>query len=175
MESRGKRFWGWLTTLARHGELLERLEWYRNSNDIFVQQAFALKKELRARDAELERIEESYAVAGLSPGEIERLAIVAEECGEVARAVGKVLRFGWESQSPYSGRTNRAALEREIGSVRAIVNLMIDAGDLQLNNVQAWQRSKRGALAKWTQYQECSVSREEQLRLLRTIAEKAGD
>ncbi len=46
------------------------------------------------------RIEASCALPGLSPGEIERLAILAEECGEVAQAVGKVLRFGWKASRP---------------------------------------------------------------------------
>lgn len=90
---------------------------------------------------------------GLTAAEIERLAILAEECGEVAQAVGKVLRHGWESQSPYGSRPNRVALEREIGNVRAVVNLMLDAGDVRLSELQAWQRRKRDGLEKWTHYQ----------------------
>jgi NTP pyrophosphatase (non-canonical NTP hydrolase) len=110
---------------------------------------------------------------GLTPGEVERLAILAEECGEVATAVGKILRFGWESQSPYGGKPNRKALEQELGNVRAVVNLMLDAGDLNLNAIQSWQRNKRVALMKWTLYQECSMGREQQLEMIRSIAESA--
>jgi hypothetical protein len=113
---------------------------------------------------------------GLTPGEMERLAILSEECGEVVRAVGKILRYGFESTSPYStaGRSNRMALEREIGSVRAIVNLMADAGDVRLAELQGWQKSKRVALMKWTLYQECSMGREQQLEMIRSIAESAS-
>jgi NTP pyrophosphatase (non-canonical NTP hydrolase) len=111
---------------------------------------------------------------GLTPGELERLAILAEECGEVATAVGKILRFGWESQSPYGGKPNRKALEQELGNVRAVVNLMLDAGDLNLNAIQSWQRNKRVALVKWTLYQECSMGREQQLEMIRAIAESAS-
>jgi NTP pyrophosphatase (non-canonical NTP hydrolase) len=112
---------------------------------------------------------ESNGLPGLTAAEIERLAILGEECGEIAQAVGKVLRHGWESQSPYGGKPNRVALEREIGNVRAVVNLMLDAGDVRLGDVQAWQRSKRAALAKWTHHQACSMTREEQLEMIRSI------
>jgi len=37
---------------------------------------------------------------GLSPAEAERLALLAEECGEVVQAVCKVLRHGYESTNP---------------------------------------------------------------------------
>ncbi len=129
-----------------------------------------VRHELARSESELMRIEASCALPGLSPGEIERLAILAEECGEVAQAVGKVLRFGWEGQSPYGGRVNRVAVEREIGNLRAIVNLMLDADDLRLKEVQTWQRTKRVGLGKWTQYQACSISREERLALIEEIA-----
>jgi hypothetical protein len=38
---------------------------------------------------------------GLTPAEAERLALLAEECGEVIQAIGKVLRHGYESRHPY--------------------------------------------------------------------------
>ena len=111
----------------------------------------------------------------MSPGEIERLAILAEECGEVAQAVGKVLRFGWEGQSPYGGRVNRVALEREVGNLRAIVNLMLDSRTIcasrscrRGSGPSAWGwgsgRSTRRAL----------ISREERLALIEEIAATVG-
>jgi hypothetical protein len=113
---------------------------------------------------------------GLTPGEQERLAVLSEECGEVVRAIGKILRYGFESTSPYStvGRSNRMALEREIGSVRAIVTLMLDSGDIRLAELQGWQKSKRVALMKWTLYQECSMGRAQQLEMIRSIEESAS-
>lgn len=52
---------------------------------------------------------------GLSEGAQERLVILAEECGEVVQAIGKILRHGYESA--YNGETNRQALERELGDL----------------------------------------------------------
>jgi NTP pyrophosphatase (non-canonical NTP hydrolase) len=163
----------------RNHELEEQVGGLGRANELLVKVSFrdrrrieALEKEAAVRN-ELACCEGSLSVPGLSPGEVERLAILAEECGEVSQAIGKVLRFGWESTSPYGGRPgrpNRGALEREIGNVRAIVNLMIDAGDLDLAELQSWQRTKRTGLAKWTIYQSISMPREEQLAMLRAIA-----
>lgn len=38
----------------------------------------------------------------LEPGEAERLAILAEEAGELIHAIGKILRYGYESHNPDS-------------------------------------------------------------------------
>jgi hypothetical protein len=112
---------------------------------------------------------------GLTPGEIERLAVLSEECGEVVRAIGKIMRYGWESSSPFvaGGRSNRMALERELGSMRAVVNLMLDNQDVRLNAVQSWQRTKKTALENWTLYQPCSLPRDEQLAMMRNIRSSA--
>ena len=45
----------------------------------------------------------------LTPAEAERLAMLAEECGEVVQIVGKILRHGYDSQHPDG---NTAALDR---------------------------------------------------------------
>lgn len=110
----------------------------------------------------------------LSPAEMERLAKLAEEAGELVRAVGKVMLHGWESASPYTGRTNREALEREIGSVRAMVGLMLDADDVRLRDLQSWQRVKRAGLARWMHHQAGSPTAEEQLVMLREIEAAQG-
>ncbi len=136
-----------------------------------------LEQRLVFRDRRIAELESPLdaQLPGLTGSEIERLAILAEECGEVVQAVGKVLRHGWESQSPYGSKPNRVALEREIGNVRAVVNLMLDAGDVRLGDVQAWQRAKRLSLEKWTHHQACSMSREAQLEMIRAIeSERLG-
>lgn len=127
----------------------------------------------RIHELEMERKAIDVDVPGLTPGESERLAILGEECGEVMRAIGKIQRYGFESTSPFSstGRSNRMTLEREIGSLRAVTTLMLDAGDVRLSELQAWQRSKKLALAKWTLYQECSMERRAQLEMMRSIVE----
>ena len=58
----------------------------------------------------------------LSEGAQERLVLVAEECGEVIQAIGKILRHGYESE--YNNETNRQALERELGDLFHAVKRM---------------------------------------------------
>lgn len=183
IRERWGQLWGWLRDRARgHARWLEAehgVAGLRTLNSAYVKRGLqdsARIEQLEARMRQMERERNAMLfgdVPGLTPAEIERLAILAEECGEVVRAVGKVFRFGWESQSPYKlqgGRSNRAELEQEIGHVRAAVNLMLDAEDLRLGDVQAWQKSKRGRLNRWTQHQACSIPREEQLAMMAAIA-----
>ena len=109
----------------------------------------ALKRLAQATERELAE----GPLPRLTSAEIERLALLAEECGETVQAVGKVLRHGWESSSPRGGATNRVGLEREIGDVRAVVGLLLDNRDVRLGELQAWQRNKRKALPGWTHHQ----------------------
>lgn len=138
----------------------------------------AMRNRCERVEAELELLKRSQLcdVPGLTPGEWERLALLSEECGEVVRAIGKIQRYGWESSSPFvaGGRTNRMALERELGSIRAVVNLMLDSQDLRLNAVQSWQRTKKTALENWTLYQTCSIQRPEQLAMMQSIRESVA-
>lgn len=187
-----RKLWGWLRGVrgrlrywrpapARLRQLEEWQLGWRETNRMLVKAGLSDKTRIAALERELLRLQQEQSamlceVPGLTPGEIERLAILADECGAVARAIGKVLRFGWESQSPYrDDRTNRVVLEREVGSVRAAVNLMLDEDDLRLSEVQTWQRVRRASLVKWTLYQECSMPREEQLAMMRAIADSSGD
>ena len=129
---------------------------------------------LRQRMQETQREAVSPDMPGLTAAEIERLAVLAEECGEVVQAVCKVLRHGWKSSSPYGGKTNRAALEREIGDLRAIVGLMLDSRDLRLGDLQHWQRSKRAEFGRWTHHQACSLPAEEKQAMLRAAGCERG-
>lgn len=58
----------------------------------------------------------------LSDAEAERLALLIEECGEAIQAAGKILRHGYDSK--YPGVDNRASLEREVGDILTVVNMM---------------------------------------------------
>jgi len=60
----------------------------------------------------------------LDPEAAELLAVLAEECGEVVQRVGKILRHGIDSVSPYSGIANRESLEDELTDVMAVVDLL---------------------------------------------------
>jgi NTP pyrophosphatase (non-canonical NTP hydrolase) len=64
----------------------------------------------------------------LSPAEAERLAMLAEECGEVIQAIGKILRHGYESTHPDGGPTNRENLNRELNDLTAVIFLMTERG-----------------------------------------------
>lgn len=62
---------------------------------------------------------------GLSPAEAERLAMLAEECGEVIHIVGKILRHGYDSYHPVNPRvTNRQLLVKELRDVNAVLQAM---------------------------------------------------
>ena len=55
-------------------------------------------------------------VNDLSNEQLEALAILAEECGEVIQIVGKILRHGLDSNW-HDDPTNRELLEQEIGDM----------------------------------------------------------
>lgn len=93
---------------------------------------------------------------GLTPAEAERLACLAEECGEVIQAIGKVLRHGYDSAHPdqtTSDRYNRTDLERECGDVLATIDLMANAGDLRANKMDEHRQKKHRSRAKYFHHQ----------------------
>lgn len=84
----------------------------------------------------------------LTPAEAERLAYLAEECGEAIQIIGKILRHGYESRDPTkavptfddnrggqtgfrnTSPTNRNLLTAELGDVLRAARMLVDAGDL---------------------------------------------
>jgi NTP pyrophosphatase (non-canonical NTP hydrolase) len=56
---------------------------------------------------------------------IERLAYLAEECGEVVQAVGKCLR--WGLFSAFSGEANIDMLKRELQDLKVAIQLIEEA------------------------------------------------
>jgi len=85
---------------------------------------------------------------GLSEAQAERLAVLAEECGEVVAIAGKVLRHGYESCNPHTQEYNRALLEHEIADVLGVVRMMIDAADVSGDEIAeiaegVWERKAR--------------------------------
>ena len=61
----------------------------------------------------------------LTPAEAERLAMLAEECGEIVQVVGKILRHGYESHHPLNRHdTNRDLLANEVCDLLAVVQMM---------------------------------------------------
>ena len=80
----------------------------------------------------------------LTPAEAERLAMLAEECGEVIQIVGKILRHGYDSYHPVNPRvSNRDLLAKELRDVNAVL-LAMGRGELREYSVQdvvgVWDR-----------------------------------
>ena len=67
----------------------------------------------------------------LTPAEAERLAMLAEECGEVIQIIGKILLHGYNSYHPDNVNvSNRDLLRNEIIDVSGIIERMFDVGDI---------------------------------------------
>jgi NTP pyrophosphatase (non-canonical NTP hydrolase) len=78
----------------------------------------------------------------MNKGQVERLVLLIEECGEVIQAASKVLRHGWEG-SYVNGEKNRTSLERELGDVLAILSLMGERNsDIHLNAIRVYSGQK---------------------------------
>jgi len=72
----------------------------------------------------------------LSPEQLERLALLAEEAGELVQAVMKIVRHGYASEHPDSGIRNIEQLEDEIGDVLASIEILAHAGDINKHNLE---------------------------------------
>ena len=87
----------------------------------------------------------------LTPAQAERLAMLAEECGEVIQIVGKILRQGYEGYHPDDmlRTTNRRLLRNELTDVLAVADELVDSGDIldcDHEDVDlAWQRKLQTA------------------------------
>jgi NTP pyrophosphatase (non-canonical NTP hydrolase) len=69
----------------------------------------------------------------LTPGQLERLAILGEEMGEAQQIIGKILRHGYDSHNPdvvvpedERPETNTELLEKELGDVVFAINQLGD-------------------------------------------------
>lgn len=90
----------------------------------------------------------------LTPAKAERLALLAEECGEVVQIIGKILRRGYESFHPDNpDMTNRQLLEKEIGDVMAAADLMVNAGDVDDDEFLRHARIKQARVRNYLHHQ----------------------
>lgn len=82
----------------------------------------------------------------LTHAETERLAMLAEEAGEIVQMVGKILRHGYESYHPEDKEqvTNRVLLRNEINDLMGVVHGMVLFNDLSpltfFDTETAWYR-----------------------------------
>jgi NTP pyrophosphatase (non-canonical NTP hydrolase) len=88
----------------------------------------------------------------------ELLIILSEECAEVQQAAIKCVRFGKASTHPDSSESNQLKLEREIGDFMAMVRLLteeynlnmdniIESADAKLIKVEKFMKNKKGLTA----------------------------
>src|SRR5271166_3483459 len=91
----------------------------------------------------------------LSPAEEERLAKLTEECGEISQMVGKTLVHGWASYHPRDPEqvSNRAKLEKEVGGLLAVVDIMIAAADLNPDAIESAKVIKAATIWKYLHHQ----------------------
>lgn len=88
---------------------------------------------------------------GLTAEEIERLALLSEECAEVIQVIGKIQRHGFESVNPRGDPflTNRNLLENELGDVDAAISLLHNRSDIRASKMMAASRRKLAKLPEW--------------------------
>ena len=112
----------------------------------------------------------------LTPAEAERLAILAEECGEVIQMVGKILRHGLDNFNPFYERrvTNRELLSQEVGDVYAIVRVMMRTGDLDEVKVFHSDQSKIDRMWPWLNHQPDSIKDEEHAEQTRPVKKRGS-
>lgn len=91
---------------------------------------------------------------GLIPAEIERLALLIEECGEVIQAATKVLRHGYDSRNPFAknGITNQDALAKEIGQLECSIYILKCADDVRAVDVAEAYSEKLHSIKEWLHF-----------------------
>jgi NTP pyrophosphatase (non-canonical NTP hydrolase) len=80
----------------------------------------------------------------------EALNILQEECAEVVQAVSKCRRFGPNNHKPNKPKTNVECLEEEIGDLLAMVDILVDAGFINLDNLHKAKYNKIEKLKVWS-------------------------
>ena len=96
----------------------------------------------------------------LTEAELERLAILSEECGEVIQVVGKILRHGYESSSPVvhdlGQESNRVILQKELCDLLLMITFMVISGDMseEFDNSNEYVNGKIERLNKYFHHNE---------------------
>ena len=78
----------------------------------------------------------------------EVMLIAQEECAEVVQAISKCFRFGFDDS--YENETNQQRLEKEVGDLMAMIDLMVDNDIVSRYNVQIQSAAKREKLKLWS-------------------------
>jgi hypothetical protein len=91
---------------------------------------------------------------GLTDAQLERLALVIEECAEVQQIACKVLRHGYSSNNQGKlAEINRHALAREVGDLLHVIDRLINARDIDGLSVATHSSRKAAQIDSWLHYQ----------------------
>lgn len=96
-----------------------------------------------------------YFFHGLSPGLLERLALLNEECAEVQQIISKIIRHGIESYNPLESDSdiNQTLLEKELGHVQNAVRMLVEACDISQISIDRSAAKKRETIQRWLHHQ----------------------
>lgn len=91
----------------------------------------------------------------LTAPQAERLAVLAEELGEAVQAVGKVLRFGYDTRchGDPANPSGRELLEIELGDVVYAIRMMNRSGDISEQAIDSAAVKKQGRPEKYLHHQ----------------------
>lgn len=84
----------------------------------------------------------------------EILDILQEECGEVVQVVSKCRRFGIDEIYGQDGETNRSRLTKEVGDLMCMIQLMHEAGIVDMAELMFAASKKREKLKQWSKIYE---------------------
>ena len=96
---------------------------------------------------------------GLSEAEAERLALLVEECGEVIQECGKILRHGFDSYNSFDPEkiTNRRNLEKELGDITLILEMMLVNKDVSNQRIQDFKILKKSKINNFLHHNKIPV------------------
>ena len=77
------------------------------------------------------------------------LEILVEECAEVIQIKSKIYRFGLDFKHPVTGRLTKDDFIQEIGDVFAMVDILINDGMFNMDDINKAKIKKIEKLVNW--------------------------
>jgi len=113
-------------------------EYWKSEYEREVAFSRAVGKQLAEAREKLKDLENGRTASGLSPAEVERLALLTMAASKLAADAAKVVLYGWGSPSPCTGRPVYVDVERGMGRLQAAQELMVEACDVRGGDVRAY-------------------------------------
>lgn len=91
----------------------------------------------------------------LSEAQLERLAILVEECAEVQQIAMKIMRHGYLSYNPDDPdeTENSQLLNKELGDLQLILDLMAKEEDIDEFTILGYRDAKKRKIHKYLHHQ----------------------